>query len=180
MSQRLAMNYRHSSLGQQFMQGPWQEGWWTAGGLDLEEAASPFPVPTAQPVVAARRTMTKDPKCSPIPGWELPCDLSEMLSLPWTYRGLHLAVPSMREDWSTQSQGMCLIFTAHICGVFNIKIQGESTVLYKKQKNSHLLNKDFMNLLGRMYVYLVLYSLSWSTLLACSVCSKIAWYTHES
>lgn len=132
MSQRLAMNYRHSSLGQQFMQSPWQEGWWTAGGLDLEEAASPFPVPTAQPVVAARRTMTKDPKCSPIPGWELPCDLSEMLSLPWTYRGLHLAVPSMHDVWSTQSQGMCLIFTAHICGVFNIKIQGESTVLYKK------------------------------------------------
>lgn len=47
MSQRLVMNYRHSSLGQQFTPSLCQEGRWIAGSLDLEEAALWFPVPIA-------------------------------------------------------------------------------------------------------------------------------------
>lgn len=47
MSQRLVMNYRHSSLGQRFTPSPCQEGRRVAGSLDPEEAALWFPVPTA-------------------------------------------------------------------------------------------------------------------------------------
>ena len=47
MSQRLVMNYRHSSLGQRFTPSPCHEGQRIAGSLDLEEAALRFPVPTA-------------------------------------------------------------------------------------------------------------------------------------
>lgn len=47
MSQRLVMNYRHSSLGQRFTPSPCQEGRRIAGSLDPEEAALWFPVPTA-------------------------------------------------------------------------------------------------------------------------------------
>lgn len=80
MSQRLVMNYRHSSLGQWFTPSPCQEGRRIAGSLGLEEAALRFPVPAAGSPQHGRqqrqkergRRELKDPKYLPALGHRPP------------------------------------------------------------------------------------------------------------
>lgn len=80
MSQRLVMNYRHSSLGQWFTPSPCQEGRRIAGSLGLEEAVLWFPVPAAGSPQHGRqqrqkergRRQLKDPKYLPALGHRPP------------------------------------------------------------------------------------------------------------
>lgn len=80
MSQRLVMNYRHSSLGQWFTPSPCQEERQIAGSLGLEEAALRFPVPAAGSPQHGRqqrqkergRRELKDPKYLPALGHRPP------------------------------------------------------------------------------------------------------------
>lgn len=198
MSQRLVMNYRHSSVGQRFTPSPCQEGRRIAGSLDLEEAALGFPVPMAgSPQHSCRqrqeehdRRGLKHPKYSPAlerdhPGGPHPscclCSIRrEVSSTQW--------LPARGDAKLPSAKGHILQLHSairfwHVPGmVFETKIW-DASIIAVHRTNSHFRNKEFANLLGTGYVrgcILYFYSLSCNALLVCSVYPERRLYTYKS